>query len=142
MASDGCLQPKPGVPPKHQDKAADKLLIPAAAKGCAPAGSAGAKEAAKEAANFHSPGLFSVYPHPSPLPGQSSPLTPVPKPQRVTQALCRQDPALWPAVTPRSAIIPASEAGLVHTHTKVQKNLLLTALTNKGDGHGNEEWNR
>lgn len=142
MASDGCLEPEPGIPPKHQGKAADRRLLPAAAKGSAPAGSAGAKETAKEAANFHSPGLFSVYPHPSPLPGQSSPPAPVPNPQRVTQALCRKDPALWPAVSPRSAITLASKAVPVHTHTKVQEHLLMTALTNTGDGHGNEEWNR
>lgn len=45
----------------------------APAQGCTPAGSAGAKETAKEAAHFHSPGSGSVYPHPSPLPGQASP---------------------------------------------------------------------
>lgn len=144
MASDGCLQPEPGIPPKHQDKASDKLPIPAPAKGSAPAGSAGAKETAKEAANFHSLGLLSVYPHPSPLPGQSSAPSPLPNPQRMTQAFCRKDPAPWPAWPPGTVTILASKATarLVHTHTNVHEHLLLMALTNKEDGYGNEEWSR
>lgn len=122
MASVGCVQPEPGIPPEHQDKASDKLLFPAPAKGSAPAGSAGAKETAKEGANFHAPGLLSVYPHPSPLPGQSSPLTPLPNPQRVTQAFCRKEPALWPAGSPRHSDHPGLQgcAG-AHPHKRAQE---------------------
>lgn len=45
----------------------------------------------------------------------------------------------WPRGT---GIIVAIKAMLVHAHTNVQKHWLLTALTNKEAGYGNEEWNR
>lgn len=129
MASDCHHQPQSGIAPKHQDEQSDKVLIPAACQRlCSSRKTIGAKETATEAVNFHSQGLFSVYPHPSPCPGaifSSYPPSPTriqwhkPSAERTLRSFLCQ---LW---SWGAAVIVAIKAILVLIHTNTQKRLLV-----------------
>lgn len=122
MVGDCLHQPQSGIAPEHHDGQPDKVLIPAACQRlCCSRKTLGAKETATEALNFHSLGLFIVYPHPSPHPGAifSSSPTHRPSAERTLHSfLCQPWP--WGAV-----VVVSIKAMLGLTNTKWQKHLLV-----------------